>query len=67
MTDFEQAAETVSSIFTRLDPENQRALHVRLMAIGALNAGDLDFIEEIANEARTTVLDFLTSAGEPAP
>jgi hypothetical protein len=31
----------------------------RLLAAGELNAGDLDFIDDTANEARTTVRDFL--------
>jgi hypothetical protein len=56
----EQAAEECCQIFNRLDAADRRALHVRLLAIGALNAGDLDFIDKVAAEARQTVLDFIT-------
>jgi hypothetical protein len=56
---FEQAAEEVSAIFERLDPDDRRALHVRLLMIGALNAGDLDFIEQVADEAQRGVVNFV--------
>jgi hypothetical protein len=56
---FEQAAKECADIFNRLAPDDRRALHVRLLAIGALHAGDLDFITQVANEAWETVRDFV--------
>jgi hypothetical protein len=56
---FEQAAEECSDIFNRLTNDDKRALHVRLLAIGALHAGDIDFISDVANEAWETVRDFV--------
>jgi hypothetical protein len=51
MTDFEQAAETCCQALDRLGPEDQRALLIRLLAAGALDAGDLGFIGQIAEAA----------------
>jgi hypothetical protein len=64
LSPFERAAENACSIFQRLDADDRRALHVRLLAIGALNAGDIDFIEQIADDARQTVVDFIRQRTE---
>ena len=53
------AAEQVSEIFDALSEEDRFACHVRLLATGALNAGDLDFIEAVAGAARDAVLEFI--------
>jgi len=59
LSPMEAAAEQVSEIFDALSEEDRFACHVRLLATGALNAGDLDFIEAIAGAARDAVLEFI--------
>jgi hypothetical protein len=58
-TDFEGAADKCCEALDRLDPESQRALLVRLLTVGALDAGDLSFINEIANKALADALKAL--------
>jgi hypothetical protein len=55
----EQAAEECSLIFDRLTDEDRQHLMVRLLAVGALHAGDIDFIVETANLAQEAVLEFV--------
>ncbi len=59
LSPMEAAAEQVSEIFDALSEEDRFACHVRLLATGALNAGDLDFIEAVAGAARDAVLEFI--------
>jgi hypothetical protein len=61
----ERAAEAVITVFDAL-PENKDRfdLHVRLLALAALNAGDLGFIEILADAARAAVLEFIRKPKE---
>jgi hypothetical protein len=61
----EQAADVCSQAFDRLGPDDQRALMVRLLMLGTLNAGEIEFIEEVAEAAREAVLAFVRER-EPA-
>lgn len=56
---FEYAAEQMSGIFDRLSDDDKRALTVRMLALGALHAGDLRFIDKVGDEARAVVTTFL--------
>jgi hypothetical protein len=59
LSPMEAAAEQVSEIFDALREEDRFACHVRLLAVGALNAGDLDFVEAVAGAAREAVLEVI--------
>ena len=65
LSPFEQAAEECSRIFDGLTSDDKRALAVRLVALGALNEGDLGYIEQVAEQARDTVREFLANAAAP--
>jgi hypothetical protein len=55
----EPIVEDITIMIDTLSPENQRAALVRLLAIAALNQGDIDIITTIGDEAVATVKRFL--------
>jgi hypothetical protein len=59
LSPLEQAAEECCAIFDRLEPNDKRALAVRLVALGALHEGDLTYVDHVADQARVTVFEFL--------
>jgi hypothetical protein len=59
LSPLEQAAEECCAVFDRLEPDDKRALAVPLVALGALHQGDLGYVDQVAELARVTVLEFL--------
>jgi hypothetical protein len=63
LSPMEEAADVCSKAFDRLGEDDQRALHVRLLATGAINAGSLAFVDQVAEEARQAVIAFVRERG----
>jgi hypothetical protein len=55
----EPTIERICALIDTLTEADKRAAHVRLLAIAALNAGDLNYIGDAAHEAVETVRRFL--------
>lgn len=55
----EYAAEKASDLFDTLSEADKLKLHIRLLSLGTLHAGDLSFADRVAASAKRVVAAFV--------